>query len=306
MTVALVGGVGRSGSTVIELALGQLPQACPLGEVRHLWQRAIVENQRCGCGEPFAACSFWAGVGEHAFGGWDRVDLDEVRRLKAAVDRSRHVPRLLLRRDDERLLRYTGFYRRIYAAARQVSGRSLIIDSSKHISFAACLAADPEVDLRVLHIVRDPRGVAHSWSKQKLRPEVTTGEAYMPQYSPLHAAAQWDTHNALFAALGRRLGERQRRIRYEDFAADPRGTLVSMAQFVGADAPPEWTNDPGNRTVTLGVQHTVAGNPMRFTQGPVEVRADHGWRTGMHRRARITVTGVTFPLARLYGYGGIR
>lgn len=305
MTVVLVGGVGRSGSTVIELALGQLPQACPLGEVRHLWQRGIVEDQRCGCGEPFSACTFWNGVGKNAFGGWDQVDLDEVHRLKAAVDRSRHVPRLLLRGDD-RLARYTELYRRIYAAARQISGRSLIIDSSKHISFAACLATDPEVDLRVLHIVRDPRGVAHSWSKQKLRPEVTTGAAYMPRYSPLHAAAQWDAHNAMFAALGHRLGDRQRRIRYEDFAAEPRGTLVAVAGFVGTTAPPEWTTDPHSRVVDLDVQHTVAGNPMRFTRGPVEVRLDQGWRTGMRRRARATVTGVTFPLARFYGYGGTR
>ncbi len=302
MNVAFVGGVGRSGSTVIELALGQLPQACPLGEVRHLWQRGVVENQRCGCGEPFAACPFWKAVGEQAFGGWSKVDLTEVQRLKSAVDRSRHVPRLLVS-PGPATAAYTELYRRIYRAAGEVSGRSLVIDSSKHISFAVCLAADPEVDLRVLHVVRDPRGVAHSWSKQTLRPEVTTGKAYMPQYSAGHAALQWDAHNAMYAVLGRRLGPAQRLLKYEDFAADPRRTLLSVAEFLKADPPPEWRVHPESRLITLGVQHTVAGNPMRFTQGPVEVRADQTWRTGLGRRARITVAGTTFPLAWFYGYG---
>ncbi|GAB3245008.1 sulfotransferase domain-containing protein [Kineosporia babensis] len=302
MRVAFVGGVGRSGSTLIELALGQLPDACPLGEVRHLWQRGVAENQLCGCGEPFAACSFWKSVGEQAFGGWDQVDLAEVQQLKSAVDRSRHVPRLLLR-PSSAVARYTELYRRIYTAAGEVSGRALVIDSSKHISFAACLAVDPEVDLRVLHVVRDPRGVAHSWSKQTVRPEVTSGDVYMPQYSAGHAALQWDAHNAMYAALRLRLGAAQRLLRYEDFVADPRRSLVSVAQFLEVEPLAQWQEHPESRVLELGVQHTVAGNPMRFTQGPVEVRADQSWRTGMPRAARITVTGSTFPLAWYYGYG---
>jgi hypothetical protein len=306
--VAFVGGVGRSGSTLIELALGQLPDAVALGEVRHMWQRSLVENQRCGCGEAFSDCGFWTAVGERAFGGWDRLDVEAVLRLKHDVDRTRFVPRLLRVRPGgrfgARVREYTELYERLYAAARAVSGRSLVIDSSKHVSMAACLTHADGVDLRVVHVVRHPLGVAHSWGKLTRRPEVTTHEAYMPRYSPAHSSLQWDAHNALYELLRRRTGSGQRLVRYEDFVARPRPALAEVARFLGANAPADWTGDPDSRTVTLGVQHTVAGNPLRFARGPVEVREDDGWRSGLGGGARATVLGLTLPLRLRYGYRG--
>lgn len=90
--VLFVGGLGRSGSTLLELILAQHPDVCAVGEVVHLWERALGGDERCGCGERFTACDFWQRVGEHAFGGWSAVDRDDVLALKATVDRTRHIP----------------------------------------------------------------------------------------------------------------------------------------------------------------------------------------------------------------------
>jgi hypothetical protein len=70
-TLLYLGGLGRSGSTIIERLLGQLPGVCSVGEVVHLWRRGIGDAERCGCGEPFPGCPFWSKVGLAAFGGWD-------------------------------------------------------------------------------------------------------------------------------------------------------------------------------------------------------------------------------------------
>jgi Sulfotransferase family len=308
--VAFVGGVGRTGSTLIELALGQLPEACPLGEVRHMWERSLVEDQRCGCGRAFSGCPFWTEVGQRAFGGWNRIDVQKVLELKDSVDKTRHVPRLLagVRPDpfDARVREYTDLYEKIYAAAREISGRPLIIDSSKHISMAAALSRAPRVDLRVVHVVRHPLGVAHSWSKVKARPEITSHEAFMPQYTPTQVSLQWDAHQALFELLRMRSHSPQLKVRYEDFVAEPARALREIAEFLGARPADAWVDEPASRTVTLDVQHTVAGNPLRFTQGPVEVRPDEGWRTGMQSRSKATVVALTLPMAPLYGYSGTR
>lgn len=67
-------GIGRSGSTLLERLLGEVPGVCSLGEVTHLWRRGVLRNERCGCGTPFLDCPFWRKVGESAFGGWRSAD----------------------------------------------------------------------------------------------------------------------------------------------------------------------------------------------------------------------------------------
>src|SRR6266516_3342272 len=91
--VVYIAGLGRSGSTLLERLLGELPGVCAVGEVVHMWRRSIVDDERCGCGEPFARCGFWRGVGEAAFGGWAAVAVCRVAQLGAAGDRHSFAPR---------------------------------------------------------------------------------------------------------------------------------------------------------------------------------------------------------------------
>ena len=50
------------------------------------------------------------------------------------------------------------------AVTSAFTGTEIVVDSSKHPSLAFCLRTS-DVDLRVVHVVRDIRGVAYSWSK---------------------------------------------------------------------------------------------------------------------------------------------
>ena len=53
------------------MLLGGLPGCTAVGELRHIWERGVLGNRLCGCGEPFHECPFWSAVGREAFGGWD-------------------------------------------------------------------------------------------------------------------------------------------------------------------------------------------------------------------------------------------
>src|SRR3954454_784259 len=92
-TVVFIGGFGRSGSTLLEALLSRVDGALALGEVEHLWERGVRDDEICGCGTPFSECPFWTGVGRLAFGGWEHVDVQRVLELKSAVVRQRHLPR---------------------------------------------------------------------------------------------------------------------------------------------------------------------------------------------------------------------
>ncbi len=302
--------MGRSGSTLLERLLGQLDGVCPAGEVVHLWQRGVREDERCGCGEPFSGCPFWQQVGKTAFAGWDKVDVDRVDRLRASVDRSRFMPLLSTaasrRAVFPRLEEYTAYYVRTYAAITEVSNSDVVIDSSKHASLAYCLRSCPDLDLRVVHVIRDSRAVAYSWSRIVQRPE-TTAETHIATYSAASAAIRWNLQNAALQLLAQ-LGTPTLHIRYEDLVRDPAAKLREIAAFAGLPESPGLgfldTDGRGNWWADMGVTHTASGNPMRFTSGRIPIRPDEEWRTAMLASKRRTVTAITLPLLGRYGYVG--
>nr|WP_229399220.1 sulfotransferase [Micromonospora okii] len=304
--VLFVGGLGRSGSTLLELILAQHPDVCAVGEVVHLWERALGGDERCGCGERFTACDFWQRVGEHAFDGWSTVDRAEVLALKDAVDRTRHIPRLAraeLPADQlDEVRRYADLYTRIYAAAAAVTGARIVVDSSKHASTAFALRWADDLDLRVLHLVRDSRAVAYSWAKQVRRPEVVDAEAYMPTFSPLTVSKLWTAQNTAFHLLATRAPVV--RLHYEDFTADPRGTVARVRRFAGLADDPDALRVLDPSPAPLVPAHSIAGNPLRFRSGPLRVRQDDAWRTALPPRSRAVVSAATLPLRLRYGYVG--
>jgi hypothetical protein len=302
--VLYVAGYFRSGSTILDRMLGQVPGFFSVGELRFIWEESFALDQPCGCGAPFSECEFWSGVVGSTFGELDRADLDGIVSLKRRVDRMRHIPRLVSplkgRGFSRDLADYTRILGRLYGAVREASGARVIVDSSKDASYAYVLNSTPGVDLRVVHLVRDSRAVAHSWSKEKLKHETREKEkVYLPRIGPGLSSARWTLSNLLLEPL-RLLGPRHMMVRYEDLMADPRGVLARIAAFAGED-------DNGlpfldGSSVRLGVNHTVAGNPMRFKRGEIEVRADERWKAGMTAADRRTVTALTAPLLLRYGY----
>nr|WP_239102793.1 sulfotransferase [Actinoplanes siamensis] len=296
-----LGGLGRSGTTLVERLLGELPGVCALGEVVHLWQRDLRDDERCGCGERFSRCDFWQRVGKSAFDGWENVDVDRVQALRRAVERTRHIPRLAgAARPSDEVREYAAYYARLYRSAAEVSGAQLVVDSSKHSALAHVLRAAGGLDLRVAHVVRDARGVAYSWTKRVARPE-TDGADEMTRYPPIRSALLWNAHNAAFDLLARR-GTPVRRIRYEEFLADPRAGLLGLADFAGLPLQPGDLDFLGLGQANLGIGHSAAGNPMRFTVGRLTLRRDDAWTRALPGAQRRLVGAVCGPMLRAYGY----
>lgn len=300
--VVFLAGMGRSGSTLLERLLGQTAAIAPLGEVMHLWRRGVLDDERCGCGRAFRTCPFWLEVGDLAFGGWSRAHAERVNGLRRHVDRALRVPQLSSRRPPDSLVEatteYAASYAAVYAAAHQVSGCRVLIDSSKQVSLPFCLSWRPEIDLRVVHCVRDPRAVVHAWTKSVPRPEASDADARMPTYHPLSMCAQWSLHNAEVALLRRRRVTVSR-VRYEDLVVDPVGELHRLLSFVGAPDPLEFLV---GHQATLAPAHTCAGNPMRFVVGPVAITNDDTWRRDLSPTTRRAVSALTLPLLHAYGY----
>jgi hypothetical protein len=309
--VLYIGGLGRSGSTILSRALGELPGFFHVGELVFVWTRGATENNLCGCGNRFLSCPFWTEVGKRAFDGWDAVDPERVAALQHEVDRTRYLPQLLRpglsRGFESRLREMTGLLGRLYESIREVSGCPVVIDSSKHVSYAALLRQVPAVDLRLLHVMRDSRGVAHSWAKKVKRPEIVSEDAYMARIPVPKLAARWSTYNGLFDVL--RLFHRGGMgLRYERFVADPVGVMSRISAMAGYEMGPRDLDFVEESGLRLSTEHSVSGNPMRFSDGTVPLRVDDAWRSAMTRKHKAVVTALTAPGMLRYGYrlGGKR
>lgn len=300
--VTFLGAVGRSGTTLIERTLASGGGFVALGEVCHFWSRSVAAGELCGCGTPIRECEVWTRIVDRAFGGWDRLDATRIVDLQRSVDRNRLIPLLMVPRLGSRAFRsslheYAGLLTTLFAAMAAEFGQDrVLVDSSKHPSSLFVLRHVRGVDVRVLQVVRDPRAVAHSWSKVVPRVESADGEP-MEQLGPVRATARWTSHHLLFRLAALRFPTR--RLGYEQFAAEP-DQLPAAVQSLWASDGVRCAPIPDGR-VELGVDHTISGNPVRFSTGALVIRPDEAWRRTPGGIGRALVGLVTFPLRSVLG-----
>lgn len=252
----------------------------------------------CGCGEPFSACPFWSTV-QAATGPAG----DSAKRLGALL-RIRRLPRLLrLRRDPARLRAQLGpladALTDLYSAV--AADGNVVVDSSKLPSYALLLDSLPELEVTVVHLVRDPRAAAFSWARHKPLTDRKV-PAFMERRGVGKSTALWVLWNVLLERLWRKWPERYVRLRYEDFLADPAGAIGRILTTAGMESQPPAALAADGRSVRLGIHHTVAGNPARMVHGPTPLRLDDEWRAAMPAPERMLVTAGAAPLMRRYGY----
>lgn len=303
--VLYVAGSGRSGSTLLDGILGQLDGFFSAGELRYVWERGLVANRSCGCGQSFRTCPVWSAVLEEAFGGGDSLDGDRLARVQRQQTRLRRIPPIVAA--DRRLRRggpddddYRGVLGRLYRAVQHSTGARVVVDSSKLPSYGHLVQGVRGVDLYVVQLVRDPRATAYSWQRRREVPDKAGDERLMRRLNPVQSAGLWTLWNAVAELLWRRRRGRYLRLRYEDFVRDPETAVRRILALVGEESAELPFTSP--TTVTLGPTHSVAGNPSRFRTGVTELRADTEWMTGLRPRDEAIVTALTWPLLLRYGY----
>jgi hypothetical protein len=297
-------GYTRSGSTLLDGMLGELDGFFSTGELHYLWERGLLEGRHCGCGRRVTDCEVWSRVLPEVFDG-SPPDARRVVELQRHTVRTRHTWPLLRGRatpfgDDRALTAYRGIATRLYRAIAEVAGARVVVDSSKRPSDGAVLRLLPGIDPYFVHLVRDPRAIVFSWRRRKR--EVDTGtETAMPRQPLLQSIGGWLELNLAADAVRKAAGpSRSMLLRYEDLMDQPRSWIARIATMLAEPVEPNPFLD--DHTVRLGPNHTVAGNPGRFTRGPVELRADVEWMSAMARRDRMLTTALTAPLLRRYGY----
>ena len=303
LRVIYISGWGRSGTTIVDRLLGQLPGFFSVGELRSLWD-SDPSTQLCSCGHTIAECPVWAPSLSGAIGGSTGKEFAAMRALRDRSGRSRDVPArwvssLLHKTPDARTLEYGDRLEDLYRQVARRSGAQTVVDSSKHPSEAQLLSRRCGIEMSLLHMVRDPRGVAYSWARSRQRHG--SGTEAPPERGALSSTAWWTAWNLIIeSTLAPQLAERYRRARYEDVMREPRPELVDIARWAGGD--PAALHFSENDEVLLEPGHLVAGNPNRSGTGRVKLRPDLEWQEQLSRSDRWKSTLTALPMLRHYRY----
>ncbi len=301
--VIFLGGWGRSGSSVIANVLGSHPAATSVGELRYIWDRGIIENKRCGCGEIFSECEFWTKV-------LGRTDIDANAALAEHQTTSigsgatwRQLLAMLtggVRRYRTRNAREIADLEAVYQAAAETSDKDILVDASKTPPYVLNLLNSEDLEVHFVHLVRDPRAVAYSWSRKRETKE--TSNEFLPRYSAFKSSVYWIVFNFLGLWFRSREDCSYMMVRYESFCEDPRSTVDRILAHCGVSGTEDlcWYD-----ATTVGVQpqHSISGNPSRFNIGKVSIKPDDEWRARMGAGARRVVTVLCAPMLKHFGYG---
>ncbi len=302
MKVLYLMGMGRSGSTLLDILVGSHPDSVGTGELANLVVAGRSHGDRCACGLRASECPFWSIVTTE----WlSEVGPDagaEYLRLQNVVEETGRLPWISGRPtpatpDGQR---YAVLTTALLGAIERASGKRVIVDSSKNTARALALSRMPGVDLCVVHLVRDVRAVAWSYAKRFVQDPAAGIQLDQSGSALSRTALRWDLVNSQSEWVRRQLPRgRSIRVRYEDLMSDPRSALGRIGTLTGLDL-----TQLGEAVATGGsvpVGHPVAGNRLRMG-GSVQVQPDEMWRGLMARRQRSEVRALAWPWMRRYGY----
>lgn len=311
--VLCLAGTGQSGSTLTARLLGEVPGYRTVGEVGRIWDKGLDEDMACSCGKPFSSCAFWGEVGRRAFGGWQAVDGAATARLREELQTAgihlRHPMALpLLQRATlwpayhEKLRRYAALMLPVYRALHEMSDGAVLVDSMKIPAHLYLMTQHmPELDVRMLHQVRDSRGYAYSNTKWIQKQGGDHRGAFRGRRPPWKSAVKWMWVNEAFDHL-QRIGVPAVVVRYEDVVHDPVPQLQEAAGLFGEALTADDVAFIHPHGIDFSPGHISSGSRWRMSSGRIPLREDIASAIKLQDRDRRVVTAITRPLLRRYGY----
>jgi Sulfotransferase family len=329
--VLKITGLDRSGSTILDIVLGNHPHVESVGEVKKLVRTGWISRESlrgidpkrlqvpiCTCGKrldvlyvdtPDEACSFWSSVRSQWVERTDPASIESYPKLRGNFERQR--PALLVqqflrllyerRRRSASFRSYAGLTRAFFESIRAVSRKPIIVDSSKSPTRAFALGMTPGIDLYVVHLVRDGRGVIASLRKT-FEKDIQAGIMWDHKgRSMWKSVAHWIVRNLATEWVCAQLGpKRTMRLRYEDFVADPKGALERIGFLLELDLTDVAEAATSGKPMQAG--HNVGGNRTKKS-GIITLRPDaQEWRTALSPTEQRLSWASMGWLMRLYGY----
>jgi len=244
--VVLIAGSGHGGTTIANMILGQHPDIFATGKLRDFPHGGLfISENVCSCGAAADACPFWRDV------------------------RSRYQP-FQDQAEQEKLPQ-------LFNIVTELSGRSFTGDVSHNVGYAKQLLNTPGIDLYLVHIVRDGRGVVWSRVRKDMRIGRLNKGFWQRLKRVMTVSRRWKWHIREFAKLERQLGDKSVRVSYETLCQDPLSALRPVGQMLGLDFD-NIGSQLGSGQPFIPLPHLIRGNAVLRTKKDVVLKYDAAFR----------------------------
>lgn len=321
--LAYILAASHSGSTLLSMLLGSHPQIATVGEMA-LSPNSMgnLDRYRCSCGSFIRQCSFWLKVKEGmgrrgcdfdlARAGTDyrNVESRYARRLLGPLHRGRFLESV---RDGALFI--SPAWRRhlsevhernavLASAVSEIAKADILVDSSKIALRLKYLLRNPELEVKVIRLIRDGRAVALTYMDPAVYADAKDpnrrgggmgGDRKSERLCMHEAAYEWRRCMEEAEHILRQVPpERRMEIRYEDYCREPEASLAHIHEFLGVT--------PGRQPKEFrSVEQHVVGNGMRLDTTS-EIRLDERWREILTERDLRIFDQVAGAMNRRHGY----
>jgi len=310
----------HSGSTMTAMLLGAHPELCSVGELKAI-NLGDKNSYLCSCKKLVGDCEFWQGVTTRmAAKGHEFCISDAGTDIRTgATPYMLRLLRPLVRRPmmewiRDGLLSLSPVWRKQlpllqkrnadYARSiAEQAGVEMVIDSSKIGIRLKYLLKNPELDVKVIWMVRDGRGVSLAYKNPSefadaKDPKLRGGGAGATQEHNRGVevgAEEWVRCNQeTEAVLATMPKENWMQVHYEDICNDTEKTLDKLFEFIGVD--------PSLKRLDFKtVEHHVVGNGMRLDDSE-EIKLDDRWKQLLDKNELAIYHQVTGDYHQSLGY----
>jgi len=247
--VVLIVGSAHGGTTILSMVLGQHSDIFVTGKLRNFPHGDVFgEDNVCSCGTLAQSCPFWSEIRQQFGPLQDMPDQQKIPQLFQLISR--------------------------------VSGMPFVCDVSHNVDYARQLADTGGIDLYLVHVVRDGRGIVHS----RIRKDYRIGRlksSFLGRISRVFTVSRrWLWHRREFTQLEKKLGAKAVYIQYEELCRDPRAALQPVGDCLGLDFS-EIGKSLGDGELFKRVPHLLRGNQVLRSSSDIVLRHDTAYRTAM-------------------------
>jgi hypothetical protein len=254
--IVFISSSGHSGSTLLDMLISSHPEVVSVGEVVRF---SSAPNSRCACGDKAWECPFWLAVDE-VIRGRTGLTLTELQLTRGAPET------------------FQSHNLTLFDAVREVSGKRVIVDSSKRLDRLIPLVDSDKLDVVPIRLIRNPHGVVCSYLRKG-----RDWRLYAERYARgLILAKEYLRHCPHI------------KVRYEQLVENPPSTLARVMHGIGLEYDPDQLNWAGR------LRHNMNGNKKVRYSSNSTIRLDTSWRKGLTRRQKIGISLVTLG-ARMPG-----
>lgn len=292
-------GRGHSGSTVLDSLLGDNPDVRGVGE----FIMGADGRFPCSCGEYLNECNFWSRVKNRFEKRTKREWLYSVNKIKKISD-IKKVPIILLGwLNKSEIEDINNINDSIWESIFEIGGEEIIVDSSKEVSRALCLAKYRS-DVNFIHLVRDPVQVMASEmsSLNSSHGHYIYGKTFKSKYMKLPvfliSVLNWLLMNCICEVV-KKYTDKVVLVRYEDLNSDYQKVIKNLGNIMEVDMSRTIQNIDEKRKISI--DHKLAGNEMAKSGGFV-FNSGNQRKYDVNKWVKYSISILTYPLSKKYGY----